>query len=201
MGLKTDFMSLGAIGLGTAVAVIGTGGVLIAGALHQVEDQARAQVSCVDVADLDINRNVDMVEVVTTPRAKATVVEVSGELRDVVKAPEAPDALPGLQAPSAPDAPEGPNLHATRIVVSSDVQVEIGECADELRDMVSEIRIHAEEARAQARESAADARATATEARAQAEAARALALEVRTQAMEARDAALADVARAEARRR
>lgn len=161
MGLKTDITSLGAIGLGTAIAVIGTGGVLVAGALHQVQEH----VSCVDVDVADI----DVAEAVSVPDVPGTVViEINDELRDVVKAPEAPDA--------------------PKMIVSTDVRVEIGECADKIREQVDRIRVRAEAVRA-------DARAEAAELREHAGLARELAEEIRAEAEELREAALAEAAR------
>lgn len=205
MGLKTDFVSLGAIGLGTAVAVIGTGGVLIAGALHQ-GNEVNETASCVDVAiadlqadlevaasdladfnvtaiasfdgsDLDASALAEVVEVVQISEAPTRfVVGVSDEIRDVAKAPQAPEA------PAAPAAP--------KVMVSSDVRVEIGECADQIRATIEQVRAGAEVTRLRAGQ----ARVLADELRIEADL-------LRSEAEAVREGVLFEVERARANRR
>ena len=63
MGLRTDFVSLGAIGLGTVVAVVGTGGLLIAGAVNGMGDRA--------VVELEENGRCMSVSISSVARAPA----------------------------------------------------------------------------------------------------------------------------------
>jgi len=150
MGLKTDITSLGAIGLGTAVAVVGTAGVLIAGAAHQAGKHAANCVD-IDVARFDV-----------------------GEFGD----------LAGLaELAEAPEAPVVPGAVSATVIVSSDVRVDIGECAD-VRAVVEMTRERAQEARSQARR----AREQAEEVRARAEA-------IRIEVEAVREAAVAEATR------
>lgn len=168
MGLKTDFMSLGAIGFGTAVAVVGTGGLLIAGAVHEFRDDVAVdarEASCVAVS---ISELVEAPEAPARAPRVAKIELVEGDVKvdfgDIHELGEAPvdvdvdvrvDCVAGIERRVQAELAF---VEAERAVLES-----------EMREMAQELRAEAE---AQARE------------------AREYAVEVQREAMEARDVAL-----------
>ena len=162
MGIRTDLTSLGAIGLGTAVAVVGTGALLYAGASHHVDASV-----CVDVPT-----------VTTLAAAPAPPTPPTSPEAPVVVAEISVDATPGVPLPTeradVADAPEAPKPHRVSVVVSDRIEVRT-ECVAKLDREIVELRVRAN-ARAEA------ARAQVDAARARADEARALADRVRAQA-------------------
>ncbi|SRR6056297_2390441 len=143
MGIRTDLTSLGAIGIGAAVAVVGSGALLFAA----VSNNADADV-CIDIS-------MSPEAPAAAPDAPIAVAEVS----------ESGDVKVAVAVSDAPEAPRS-------ITISEKVVVRSG-CVGQLRSDVHEIRIQALAGAEEARMRAAEARALAEEIRAEVEAARA----------------------------
>lgn len=143
MGIRTDLTSLGAIGIGTAIAVVGSGALLFAAVSNDVD------------ADVCIDIPMSPEGPAPAPDAAVAVAEVS-EFGDV------------KVAVAVSDAPEAPHS----ITISEKVVVRSG-CADQVRSDVHAIRIEALAEVEEARMRAAEARGLAEEIRAEAEAIRA----------------------------
>jgi hypothetical protein len=140
MGIRTDLTSLGAIGLGTAVAVVGTGALLFAGVSRHVDARA-----CVDVPTV------------------ATVTAVPA-------VPAISDAAAAAEAPEAPQTHRVSVVVSDRIQVRTecvaelderivDLRVQALEQAEAARVRAADVRVLADEIRAEAEAIRAEARA------------------------------------------
>lgn len=161
MGIRTDLTSLGAIGLGTAVAVVGTGALLFAGVTHHADASY-----CVDVPTVAA-----ITAVPAAPAAPAALAEVTVDIAaDAPTVIELSDALVAIEtAQAAIDA----NVN---VVVSDRIAVRSG-CAADYDERIADVRVlaleQAEVARARAgaaRELADEMRAIAAAIRAEAQA-------------------------------
>lgn len=143
MGIRTDLTSLGAIGLGTAIAVIGSGALLFAAASNSVDADV-----CVDIP--------------MPPKAPAPAPDASITVAEVSESGEVNVSVGLADAPDAPMA----------ITISEAVVVRSG-CVEGLRSGVHEIRVRALSEAEGAHARAAEARILADEIRAEVERARA----------------------------
>jgi len=143
MGIRTDLTSLGAIGIGAAIAVVGSGALLFAAVSNNFD------------ADVCIDIPMPPKAPAPAPDAPFTVAEIS----------ESGDVKIAVAVSDAPEAP-------TAITISENVVVRTG-CVDQLRSDVHEIRIQALAGAGEVRMRAAEARALAEEIRVEVEAARA----------------------------
>jgi hypothetical protein len=159
MGIRTDLTSLGAIGLGTAVALVGTGVLLFANASHHVEHSA-----CVDVPGVSM-----IAAIPAAPQAPGIVAKVS-----VDAAADAPIVVEVADMPPAVEATEAPKAHRVNVVISDRIEVRSG-CVVEMRDRLGDVRVRA-------LQHADAALARGDEARVRAEAVRSLADEIRAEA-------------------
>jgi hypothetical protein len=153
MGLKTDFMSLGAIGLGTAVAVIGTGGLLVAGAVKAASDTAVAELEeserCMSLSIASVARAPEAPQGAKASDGKVARIrivdgDVNVDVSDLHELGEAP-----LDVDLRVDcvAEFGRDTEA-RVRVISDESARLDA---ELRGMAEEIRAEVELLRAEAR--------------------------------------------------
>jgi len=113
MGIRTDLTSLGAIGLGTAIAVVGSGALLFAGVSNSIDADV-----CIDMP--------------APPEAPAPAPDAS---ITVAKLSESGDVSVSVAVSDAPDAPR-------TITISEQVVVRSG-CVDALRSDVHEVRVRA----------------------------------------------------------
>ncbi len=131
MGIRTDLTSLGAIGLGTAVAFAGTGALLFAGTSHTVDVNVG---SCVDVPAIATLAALPAVPEAPEPHRVSVVVSDRIEVRT--------ECLTDL----------GARIEAVRVRA----RAQAGEArarAAEVRVRAEELRVRAEEIRAEALES------------------------------------------------
>lgn len=155
MGIRTDLTSLGAIGLGTAVAVVGTGALLFAGVSHD------ANVSyCVDVPSVTAITAVPAVP--DAPAPPVSVAEVSVDVvADAPTVVEVSDAVIALERLEALEVVKAPRVN---VVVSDRIHLR-SECVAEYEERLVDIRVRALEQAESARARAGEARNLANEIR------------------------------------
>jgi len=136
MGIRTDLTSLGAIGLGTAIAVVGSGALLFAGVSNSID------------ADVCIDMPAPPEAPAPAPDASITVAKLSesGDVRVSVAVSDAPDA-PRTITISEQVVVRSGCVDALRSDVHEEVRVRALADVDQVRMRADEVRMRADEAR------------------------------------------------------
>jgi len=145
MGIRTDLTSLGAIGLGTAIAVVGSGALLFAGVSNSI--------------DADVCIDMPAPPEAPAPDASITVAKLSesGDVSVSVAVSDAPDAPRTITISEQVVVRSGcvdalrSDVHEVRVRALADVD-QVRMRADEARILADEIRAEVERARADGRD-------------------------------------------------
>jgi|GEM_PF-5223043 len=151
MGIRTDLTSLGAIGLGTAIAVVGSGALLFAGVSNSI--------------DADVCIDMPAPPEAPAPDASITVAKLSesGDVSVSVAVSDAPDAPRTITISEQVVVRSGcvdalrSDVHEVRVRALADVD-QVRMRADEVRMRADEARILADEIRAEVERARADGR-------------------------------------------